>query len=158
VPLPRATAISAGFTFSLAISEGRVYSWGHNSYGQLGSGGEEEHRTRPGLVSGVSEATAISAGYTHAAALTNGPAGRPTIEAVPGRRSLTINWEAAASPETWYLAYRPIEQPQAPWTSVKLEPKARTFTITGLQPRRYEVVVRQLHSAFGARIIEGTPS
>jgi hypothetical protein len=158
VPLPPATGVSAGFSFSLAIVGGQVYSWGHNEYGQLGSGGEEEYRMQPGLVSGLSGVTAISAGNTHAAALTGGAIPRPTMEAVPGPRSLTINWEAVPSSAPWYLAYRPIEEPAAAWQSVKLAPPTRTFTATGLEPRRYEVVIRQIpEGTFARGTVEATP-
>lgn len=66
-----ATAVSEGYYSSLALgSDGNVYSWGLNSYGQLGDGSTTNSTTpvRVSLPSGV-KATAVSAGYLMSAAL-----------------------------------------------------------------------------------------
>ena len=62
-------AVAAGAEYSLALkSDGTVWSWGHNNYGQLGSGDTNTHIT-PVQVSGLSGVVAIAAGYEHGAAL-----------------------------------------------------------------------------------------
>jgi alpha-tubulin suppressor-like RCC1 family protein len=67
----KATAISAGGHDSLAIgTDGNVYAWGANAYGQVGDGGGTD-RLRPEpitLAQGVN-ATSISAGYDHSLAV-----------------------------------------------------------------------------------------
>jgi alpha-tubulin suppressor-like RCC1 family protein len=67
----KATAISAGGHDSLAIgSDGNLYAWGANAFGQVGDGGGTD-RLRPEpitLAQGVN-ATAISAGYDHSLAV-----------------------------------------------------------------------------------------
>ena len=62
-------AISAGGNHSLALkSDGTVYAWGWNQFGQLGDGTMTD-RTTPVQVSGLSGVTAISAGGNHSLAL-----------------------------------------------------------------------------------------
>ena len=61
--------ISAGSFHGLAVSnDGTVYSWGLNSYGQLGLGNKSSYTT-PTLISSISDVSKISAGYNHAVAL-----------------------------------------------------------------------------------------
>ncbi len=63
------TAIAAGAYHSLALtSDGKVWSWGWNYYGQLGNG-TTTNSTRPVQVSSVTGITAIAAGYYHSLAL-----------------------------------------------------------------------------------------
>lgn len=65
--LPRITAISAGYDFSLALdSEGKVWVWGNNTYGTLGvSGDAEESRVVPKPVKGIDKAVSIHGGHYH---------------------------------------------------------------------------------------------
>ncbi len=66
-----ATSIAAGGYHSLAIgSDGNLYGWGYNAYGQLGDGGTTEHN-KPQLVSMPSgvRATALAAGLYHSLAI-----------------------------------------------------------------------------------------
>jgi 6-phosphogluconolactonase (cycloisomerase 2 family)/alpha-tubulin suppressor-like RCC1 family protein/fibronectin type 3 domain-containing protein len=63
------TAIAAGAGHTLALkSDGTVWAWGRNSYGQLGDGSTTT-RTTPVKVSGLSGVTAIVAGSSHSLAL-----------------------------------------------------------------------------------------
>lgn len=65
--LPKITAISAGYDFSLALdSEGKVWSWGGNTYGALGvSGDAEESRVVPKPVQGIDKAVSVHGGHYH---------------------------------------------------------------------------------------------
>ena len=68
------TRISAGFTYSLAIgSDGNLYSWGNNTYGQLGNGTNDNNfnftPSKVSLPTGVTKFTQISAGTNHSLAL-----------------------------------------------------------------------------------------
>ena len=66
-----ATSIAAGGYHSLAIgSDGNLYGWGYNAYGQLGDGETTEHN-KPQLVSMPSgvRATALAAGLYHSLAI-----------------------------------------------------------------------------------------
>ncbi|WP_445341749.1 RCC1 domain-containing protein [Bifidobacterium sp. ESL0827] len=73
------TQISAGFVYSLAIgSDGNLYSWGNNQYGQLGNGTADDitdntirHGTpsKVSLPTGVPKFTQVSAGNSHSLAL-----------------------------------------------------------------------------------------
>ena len=68
------TKISAGFNYSLAIgSDGNLYGWGDNSYGQLGIGNPSvspnQQPIKVILPTGIPKFTQISAGYKHSLAL-----------------------------------------------------------------------------------------
>jgi alpha-tubulin suppressor-like RCC1 family protein len=66
-------AVSAGHTWSCAVSAGgAVQCWGHNVYGQLGDGTTTD-RSTPGVVSGLSTGAVTVAGRTtHTCAVTSG--------------------------------------------------------------------------------------
>jgi alpha-tubulin suppressor-like RCC1 family protein len=62
-----ATAVSEGGQVSLALgSDGHVYGWGNNSFGQIGTGSrvDSEVPVRAALPGGISPATAVAAGYS----------------------------------------------------------------------------------------------
>ena len=57
------TAVSCGKSHAMALkSDGTVWCWGHNGYGQLGDGTTIERRV-PVQVAGLSGVTAIASGY-----------------------------------------------------------------------------------------------
>jgi alpha-tubulin suppressor-like RCC1 family protein len=63
-------AVAAGFRFSLALaSDGTVWSWGTNNYGDLGDGSSGWPRTTPDLVPGLSAIDAIATGFHRSMAL-----------------------------------------------------------------------------------------
>ncbi len=64
-------AVAAGGDYSLALkSDGTVWSWGMNNYGQLGIGSSDnDPHSTPVQVSGLSGVAAIAAGYEHGLAL-----------------------------------------------------------------------------------------
>ena len=63
------TRIAAGYAHALAIrSDGSVWSWGTNRYGQLGNGSTTDAGT-PQRVTGLSNIIAVSAGGLHSLAL-----------------------------------------------------------------------------------------
>ncbi|KAF1317060.1 E3 ubiquitin-protein ligase herc4, partial [Globisporangium splendens] len=69
----RIQSVAAGGMHSLALdSHGRVWSWGHNGYGQLGIDSEDELLSSPAIVSlpNVQKMAAIAAGLAHTAVLT----------------------------------------------------------------------------------------
>jgi uncharacterized repeat protein (TIGR01451 family) len=56
------TAVCAGYTFSAALrDDGTVWTWGDNSYGQLGDG-TTTNRFAPGQVSGLNDVTTFACG------------------------------------------------------------------------------------------------
>ncbi|MFC1742761.1 RCC1 domain-containing protein [Candidatus Riflebacteria bacterium] len=71
VPLTDVTAIAAGEGHSLALkSDGTVWAWGDNGYGQIGQGGESSSKYYvPVQVAGLSDVVAIAAGYYSSFAL-----------------------------------------------------------------------------------------
>ncbi|MBF0555058.1 MAG: fibronectin type III domain-containing protein [Nitrospirae bacterium] len=63
-------AVSAGIYHTAALSsDGTVWAWGQNGYGQLGNGTQTISSVSPGQVSGLTGVTAIAGGYTHTIAL-----------------------------------------------------------------------------------------
>lgn len=68
----RVSAVAAGGMHSLALDlDGRVWSWGDNTYGQLGVGSDISVGTSPALLSLERRALSISAGWAHSALLTD---------------------------------------------------------------------------------------
>ncbi|MCL2106747.1 MAG: hypothetical protein FWH26_06810 [Oscillospiraceae bacterium] len=63
--------IAAGGSISLTVkaSDGSMAAWGHNRYGQLGDGTDDNNRESPVAVVGLTGVTAVSAGNYHAVAL-----------------------------------------------------------------------------------------
>lgn len=61
------TGAMANFTVALA-SDGTVWTWGDNEYGQLGDG-TRSNRKIPALVQGIADIKAISSGSAHVLAL-----------------------------------------------------------------------------------------
>ncbi len=69
------TAVAGGGSFTLAIgSDGNLYAWGDNTYGQLGIGNTTNPNNSPvevTLPSGVTSWTAVAAGHFHSLAIGN---------------------------------------------------------------------------------------
>lgn len=64
--------ISTGLYHTIAVkNDGTVWTWGNNSYGQLGSGTTYDRLT-PFSIIGVSSVVAVAAGQYHSLALTSG--------------------------------------------------------------------------------------
>ncbi len=62
-------AVAGGYQHSMSLkSDGTVYTWGGNAYGQLGDG-TTTNRFTPQAVSGISQVTGIAAGYQTSLAL-----------------------------------------------------------------------------------------
>jgi len=87
------------------------------------------------------------------------PAASPEIEVVPGSRSLTVKWQAASSGDSWRIGIRAATNPRGVFVDkVVLAPSARSYTISQLEARPYEIFVQQTRQGpFGRRIVEGTP-
>ncbi len=153
--LSGASAISAGFRFSVAISGGQVLAWGVNEHGQLGDG-TQVNKGRPVAVRGVSGALAVSAGEYHTLAITGAGGPKDTLESQAGSRSLTVHWPTGAPPARWMIAWRPALRPAPKWSRAVMMPAgADGYTITGLAAQEYEVLVR--YPGFGVAVISGTP-
>lgn len=68
--LSNISAIACGGDHSLAIrsSDGTIWAWGNNFYGQLGNG-SGTNTTAPVLVNGLSDVSKVNGGYIHSLAL-----------------------------------------------------------------------------------------
>ena len=67
------TAIEAGGRHNLAMdSEGKVWAWGDNLFGQLGAATAESYSAEPVLVAGIADPLSVRAGYEHNIALLQG--------------------------------------------------------------------------------------
>jgi len=67
----RIIAVAAGYEHTLALaSDGSVWTWGNNDYGQLGDGTNVD-RNIPVKVHGLTSVIAIAAGHFHSLALKN---------------------------------------------------------------------------------------
>jgi alpha-tubulin suppressor-like RCC1 family protein len=65
----RVRSVAAGYDHSIALGDGRVYSWGQNYNGQLGLG-DQLDRLLPTLVEGLQGVRDISAAGGHSLAVT----------------------------------------------------------------------------------------
>jgi alpha-tubulin suppressor-like RCC1 family protein len=66
------TAVAAGGVHALALASGTVWSWGDNTYGELGNGSTSSSPQNTAVkVSNLSDAAAIAAGQYHTLALTS---------------------------------------------------------------------------------------
>jgi len=98
-------AVSAGTDFSLALTEGgKVYAFGRNKYGKLGTGSMEEKSNVPTPINVNAETfpvSAIAAGIHDGVALLRGgvAAPAPLVSLVPKSKSLEVTWTLGA-PET----------------------------------------------------------
>ena len=62
-------SVAAGYEHTVALkSDGTVWTWGYNNYGQLGDGTTTDESS-PVQVSGLTGVIAIAAGYEHTVAL-----------------------------------------------------------------------------------------
>ncbi len=111
VPVPSGVqTVAAGNTHTLALkTDGTLWAWGGNDFGQLGDGSQVNHSTPVQVLSGVQ---AMSAGYYHTLALktdgtvwawgdgsngVTGPWASGIVQAVPKRYELVSNVVAIAS-------------------------------------------------------------
>ncbi|OHV31901.1 hypothetical protein BCD49_06490 [Pseudofrankia sp. EUN1h] len=70
VGLPALTAVSAGQGFGVGLDvDGTVWTWGINSWGQLGTGSAEYSRAKPAQVPGLTGVVQIATGRAHVVAL-----------------------------------------------------------------------------------------
>jgi alpha-tubulin suppressor-like RCC1 family protein len=67
--LTGAIAVSGGYYHGIAVrDDGTIWTWGDNSYGQLGTGAGDEEST-PTQVDNLTQATAVDGGGSHSVAL-----------------------------------------------------------------------------------------
>jgi alpha-tubulin suppressor-like RCC1 family protein len=148
------SAVSAGWRFSMAISNEQVLSWGDNEDGALGNGTLVNH-IAPQLVPGIAGVHSISAGeYFTLTTAEEGPSPDFTVSPVPG--GLSAQWAPAPGSEPWSVSWRPFSKPRVEWGHpVILPPSARSYVITGLSQVLYEVRLKRLNSTFGYQIAYG---
>jgi len=155
------TAIAAGFGSSLAVSHGSVKAWGANTYGELGDG-TLRGTDVPKAVGPMHDVSAVAVGEQHSVAILSGEGlgggelPPPPVTLTAGAGSLTAVWEGGAGKANWVLRWRPRSHPVSAWSKyLVLGPKTGSYTITGLQPVQYEVLVK--NTTYGAKFLLGTP-
>jgi alpha-tubulin suppressor-like RCC1 family protein len=156
VAAPKASAVSAGWRFSEAISEEQVLSWGANESAQLGDG-TLTARTAPGRIGNIAGVQSISAGEKFTLAVAEyGPS--PTFSVQPRPGAVLAQWAPLPGAEPWALSWRPFSKPRAEWSRpVTLPAGTHSYLIGGLSPRLYEVRLKRLGStSFGFQIAYGT--
>jgi hypothetical protein len=149
-----ATQISAGFGFSLALSEGVPYAWGFNGQGELGDGGTSEHN-KPIRIAALSGVEQLAAGEHSSLATTSAPLTQRALSVQAAAGSLEVQWTAPLEPGPWLVSYRRVAQPVVPWERTLLPAAATGYTVGGLRAQPYEVLVRNVN--FGTRIAIATP-
>lgn len=137
--LKQVVAVAAGGEYSLALSGGRVYSFGGNELGELGDGSTARRRA-PAPIAGLSGVAAIAAGGNHALALLRGGVAPPPplarLEA--GVETLRTAWTVPVQK----VRSRPSEEEADEWTeSSYLGEGPGSFEFKGLGPQSYEVAL-----------------
>lgn len=164
------TAVSAGGSFSLALSGGTIYAFGDNEGGQLGIGGTSNTNVPTAIkgisnVGGIAAGTGPSAGEAHSLAfLQSGSAPPPLLSLTPEEKSksLTLVWTVGAKEkEPYKLRWRPWSAGETgKWSKlVEVEEtcspeKACSYTTPALNAQAYEVT---LNVGGKVRKIIGTP-
>jgi alpha-tubulin suppressor-like RCC1 family protein len=125
--LRNVVAVAAGIHFSLALlSNGTVWAWGENQFGQLGQGGTAGPSTCDGMpcgrvpvaVTGLTNVTAIAAGGDHALALlSNG-----TVMAWGLNSDGQLGDGTSTGPSTSCLDQAPCDPTPAPVTTATGSP------------------------------------
>jgi alpha-tubulin suppressor-like RCC1 family protein len=163
IPVPglaNVTGVAASFRTSFAISAGHVFSWGFNEQGQLGIG-STTGTSRPTQVPGLSGVVRLATAQWHSLATympsaLSSPLPAPDIELLAGPASLTARWTSSETTERWLVSWRPVVKPRPPWGKfIPLPPLTRSYTISGLGPTSYEVMVK--NQIFGVKVVTGTP-
>ncbi len=148
-------AIAAGYAYSVALSGGKVYTFGRNEDGELGNGGTVGSNV-PTPVKGLRYVAQIAAGPNHAIALfrsgVNPPA--PLLRVKPGVRSLKLIWRFIAT--EYKVRYRPFGVESREFSPmVTLPESASSYVFKGLtQIIPYAVVIK---TPGKERAIVGTP-
>jgi len=157
VPVANVSIVSAGEGFSVALSGGRVLTWGDNERGQLGDGTTSQSTT-PVEVSGITGITQISASEKFTLALAQlGPEPDFSLRSAPG--ALIVEWTPAPGPESWAVSWRLAARPPLAWGKpVVLPATAHNYVITGLGKAPYEVRLIRLNTpTLGPRISAAVP-
>lgn len=96
-------AIAGGYAHVMALSsDGSVYTWGDNSYGQIGNGKTNTYNTSAGYPEGATKPTLIIPGInstttpTSNTITTNVPAGNNPSQNVAGTQQSSINYVSIA--------------------------------------------------------------
>ena len=167
--LGKATAISAGVQYSLALSGGRVYAVGRDEHGQLGDGSTSTRRV-PAPIAGLEHVTAISAGRTHAVAVL--PSGTetptPAVSLEAGKASLKLGWTVTPVERIragGFEAFEPMTESLLsliPMETIALAPtmlEVRSVTINELKaaPLETRPYVVKITASGKRRVMVGTP-
>jgi hypothetical protein len=176
----KATSISAGEGYGLAVSGGRVFAFGKDEHGQLGNG-TTGGGSPPAVIGGLGPVAAVAAGSTQAIAmLAPGVAPPPPLLSLEARvASLVLAW--SFHDEQYDVQYRPLgrSEPQdcrgagagaeaeacqarselSRWLGTKLGERAHTIELARLGAEPYLVVIKSIdaHRFVKRRMLIGTP-
>ena len=141
--LSHITAIAAGYGHSAALSsDGKVWTWGYNAYGELGDG-THMNQPVPIAVKGLTCAQAISAGECHSLALIRSDAGdSPADNKVLNK---TVHAEGArANGEVAYKTYYEVDSFH--WSHLADQELRGNDVIPLYQDKYYELVKREQYA------------
>ncbi len=157
--LPSVSAISAGHRYTLALSEGQVYAFGQNGFGQLGNSSTETKHATPTAITGIPPVAAVSAGSNHALALLSSPS--EALPAVVGltaeKEALKVTWSAKSV--EFMVRYNAVKNEPPKWSKSEFLGEAvSTWTFGSLPVEPFEV--QFCTGAAGSRfcrLLQGTP-
>jgi alpha-tubulin suppressor-like RCC1 family protein len=140
LPLTGVTRAAAGIGYDVAVTATGVDTWGDGAIGQLGDG--RRHITySPAAVPRLGEPGSLAAGSFHVVAAAKVlPAPVPWLVSTVGGSSIGLAWNGATSTQKWTVIWQ--EQTSATRAgSIALSSSARSYTVSGLKPGRWDVYV-----------------
>ncbi|PYR29127.1 MAG: hypothetical protein DMF98_00980 [Acidobacteria bacterium] len=164
--LQNVTMIAAGEDHSAALtSDGQVWTWGDNLYGQLDDG-TWEPRSRPVKAVGVSSVVAIASGYSHMLALQSdgtvwtwgfgfyGQLGDNLVTRRVGQARAVAAVSLAPLPRFEGPSFHPLGQAETSWIDPVVKVDNGVFTVRGqaATPTAYVIMTRP------SRAGPGTPN
>lgn len=140
----KATSVSDGEGYGLAVSGGRVYAFGKDERGQLGDGAAAKG-SPPVAIGGIGPVGEVAAGTTHAIAmLASGVAPPPPLLSLEaGVASLMLAW--TFDDERYEVQYRPLTRQEAQDCRAGAEPETEDCGQS-----------REVHRWLAAKLSEGT--
>jgi len=164
--LKNIAAVSAGADFSLALTNmGKVYAFGRNKFGRLGTGSLAEKSDVPTPIEGIGPVAAISAGEKHSMALLQSGVAPPVplLSLHSGADSLLLqsrvgdrSWE----PKEVKVHYHPLgdgDQRSKEFGLLGHEGSLGSLLFSGLTPEPYVVTLITGELEGMERGIAGTP-
>jgi alpha-tubulin suppressor-like RCC1 family protein len=156
VALTGVTQVCAGARYAAAIANGRLYTFGTQTYDSLGGASSATLTPLPVPALKDVTATGIACGRFHVVVSYYAPPLLPLLTSVVGPGDVALSWRAGTVTHPWHVLYRVATPGSTFVPGISLPAAAQGYTLNGLTPGvRYEVAVENLD--WGTRMLWITP-